>query len=434
MFRTGNLQHLVRARWARISLAVALIASSAWAFLPYLNYRIASSAFVNSELLRVAAPIAGQLSIDLPRKGDFIEHRAALPLVEARAPDHGHLFHLQSQNTMAKERADLARKQLQQLDLTDLELAKRLDIHHRGIVAKLAYELEEARAEKSGCSAELVLRRDVGGRLDQLVKTGTITPIKGAESQALLEATFARCEVANAKLKRLEVELESARDGVFLRDGTNDAPYSQQQRDRLLLRRQELETRILDESLQSSQIAAEIDEERSRIARISHSDVTLPPQHVVWDVAASPGSTVSEGQTIFDLAACRDRFVSVELPEREFEKITTGGPAYVRLVGGNEWTEGQIKQVRGSAARTDDRLLAAQIKRPAANNITVEIGLPDSEEAIKNNFCNIGRLAEVRFNRVPFAFLSKLGQTLSRLVGWEHQQLAEINGTHLSGK
>ena len=69
------LQRLVRSRIARLGLAFALIAVSAWAFLPYVSYRIASSAFVNSELVRVTAPIAGRLSRDLPRKGDFIGQR-----------------------------------------------------------------------------------------------------------------------------------------------------------------------------------------------------------------------------------------------------------------------------------------------------------------------------------------------------------------------
>jgi multidrug resistance efflux pump len=400
-------------------LAGGLLATGAWAFLPYLNYRIASSAFVNAELVRVAAPIAGQLTVGLPRKGDFLDRPTALPLIEARAPDQRHLVHLQSQHAVAKERADLARRQLSEIDASDKELADRTATHRSGVIARIGYELEEARAEKTGCSAELILRRDVGSRLEQLVKAGTATAIKSTEAFATLEATSARCGVADAKVKRLEVELKSAQDGVFVRDGINDAPYSQQQRDRLLLRRQDLEIRALEESMQTSQIAAEIAEERSRLARLSHSDVSLPARHVVWSVAASPGSAVAEGQTVLDLAGCQDRFVTVELPERDFERFRTGAPAYVRLVGSNDWTEGRIRQVRGSAARTDDRLLAAQVKRPDANSITVEIGLPDDEEAKHNSFCNIGRLAEVRFQRSPFAFLASVSQVLNRLVGTE---------------
>ena len=59
------LQRFVRSRVARLGLAASLIALSAWAFLPYVSYRISSSAFVNAELVRVAAPIAGRLTLSL---------------------------------------------------------------------------------------------------------------------------------------------------------------------------------------------------------------------------------------------------------------------------------------------------------------------------------------------------------------------------------
>jgi hypothetical protein len=49
MSGTDRLQRFVRSRMARLGLAVALIALSAWAFIPYVGYRISSSAFVNAE-------------------------------------------------------------------------------------------------------------------------------------------------------------------------------------------------------------------------------------------------------------------------------------------------------------------------------------------------------------------------------------------------
>ena len=106
MSRPDRLQQLVRRRPVRLALAAGLIATSVWTFIPYVNYRIASSAFVNAELVRVAAPIAGQLTLDLPRKGDFLDQPTALPLIEARAPDQRHLVHLESQHAVAKEKFD----------------------------------------------------------------------------------------------------------------------------------------------------------------------------------------------------------------------------------------------------------------------------------------------------------------------------------------
>ena len=123
------------------------------------------------------------------------------------------------------------------------------------------------------------------------------------------EANAGRCEMADARIQRLKVELDSARNGIFIANGANDAPYSQQQRDRLALRRQELETEMLQQRSIAKQLGAEVAEERSRLDRIGHSDVALPADHVVWSVMASPGSTVTEGQTILDLADCSRRFV-----------------------------------------------------------------------------------------------------------------------------
>jgi hypothetical protein len=142
-------------------------------------------------------------------------------------------------------------------------------------------------------------------------------------------------------------------------------------------------------------------------------------------VSASPGSTVTEGQTVLDLADCAHRFVAVELPERDFESIKAGDPAYVRLIGGDDWKQGEVRQVRGSAARTDDRLLAALVPGPNAGSITVEIGLPqDGVSADRNNFCNIGRLAEVRFDRMRVGLLERLGKALGWNSGHPDQDAA----------
>jgi multidrug resistance efflux pump len=262
--------------------------------------------------------------------------------------------------------------------------------------------------------------------MEQLVKSGTASEIRSAEALATQAAATTRCEMAAARLRRLQIEMESANKGVFLRDGANDVPYSQQQRDRLLLRRQELETQALEGS-RSERIAAEIAEERTRLDRLSHVDLFMPADHVVWAVAASPGSTVTEGQTILDLASCARRFVAVELPEREFERIKAGDAADVRLIGSDEWRQGTVRQVRGSAARTDDRLLAAQVPVPNPGSITVEVGLPQLESAVQqNSFCNIGRLAEVRFAG-RLGYLDQLRRAFGQLIGGRTETAANAS-------
>ena len=403
------IEALVRSWRIRIALACTLLLLSGWAFYPHIAYRIAPVAFVNAELMRVTAPIPGRLTQDLPRKGDTIDHAVTVNLVDTLSLDRRHLFDLEQQVAVAKDRAELAKHQLDEIASVDRELEARTNNYQDGMINRLGREINEAEAERTGCLAEVSQRRDIEARIGELVKSGYVSQIRSAEASATQEANAARCEMAAAKAQRLKVELSSAQKRVFLRDGANDVPYSQQQRDRLVLRRQDLETEMLQQRSRALQVEAEIQEERGRLDRISHSDLMLPASHVVWSVSASPGSSVTEGQTILDLADCAHRFVVVELPEREFERVKAGDSPSVRLIGSSEWKFGRVRQVLGSAARTDDRLLAAQIPRVASNNIAIEVELPQDEmRDDRNSFCNVGRMAEVRFSRSGFAFLDWL--------------------------
>ena len=398
-------ERLIRKRFARLALAVLLIGTAGWAFLPYVTHRVAASAFVNSELVRVTAPFAGKLTNALPRQGDFIDNARSVNLIEALSPDRRHLFDLQLQYAMAKKTGELAEQHLKEIASLDAELAKRTETYRLAIVNQISHEGLEAEAERAGCLEELKRRDDVGLRMDTLTESGLASEIRSAEAHATARAASTRCAVAAARGDRIKVELEAARNGVFLRNGISDVPYSQQQRENLMLRRQELQTQALQESARSTQLAADIAAERERIEQLDNYRPALPAGHVVWSTTASPGSAVTEGQTILDLADCEHRFVAVDLPERDFEQIKTGDVAAVRLVGSNEWQEGQVRQIRGSAARADDRLFAAQIPSPGPATITVEVSLPaDVARNDGANFCGIGRLAEVRFPRPFFNF------------------------------
>lgn len=427
MFALRQLLHPIRSKFGRVLLASALLGVSVWAFVPYFQYRIAPSAFINAELLRVTAPIAGRLTQDLPRKGEFIDRSAKLALIASTITDRGHLLDLERRRAASQDNAALARRQLDEIEAFDAELAKRYEAYRDGMVSRLNHLMEETEAERTGCQAEAHHRIDIGARMQALVDVGVTSQVRTSEALAMQEATSARCRMAEARLKRLTGEMKAAREGVFLSDA-NDVPYSRQQRDRMVVRRQELETVLLQETRQTEQLTAELAEERSRLARVDHYDLTLPHSHVVWSVAASPGSAVVEGQTLMDFADCEHRFVAVDLPERDFEQIKTGDPAAVRLIGSNEWTEGKVRQVRGSAARVDDRLLAAQVPATDAGNITVEVSLERGvTPADGNGFCDIGRLAEVRFQRSGFG--------LGQVIGWIlHRQpaggaVSELRGT-----
>jgi multidrug resistance efflux pump len=410
------IRSFIRARASRIALAVLLIAVGLWAFAPFAVYRVSSSAFINSEVMRITAPIPGYLSSELPHKGQYIAEPEKLTLIKSYAADRQRLVEMEGQQRTAKERAQFAEKQLAEIAVLDAELAKRMDAYRDSMLKRIDREIAEAEAEKTGCFAEVKHREVIGSKMQGLADTGATSQIKSAEALAEKEETMTKCKMASARLERLKSELDAMRNGVFLRDAANDVPYSQQQRERLFLRRQELEQEANENRSRAAQLATDVEEERRRVEHLAQYNLTLPSDYVVWSVSASPGSVVVQGQTVLDLTDCKNRFVAVELPEREFENIKPGDAASIRLIGGNERREGQVRQVRGSAARGDDRLLAAQIPATTAGNITVEVSLPEDAARTGSNYCDIGRLAEVRFNRTTPAIVESLGKLFQPIV------------------
>lgn len=407
------MQKFIRARNVRLLVGAALVAIGLWAFLPYITHTVASSAFVNAEIRRITAPIAGRLTAHLPRKGEFIDRDISLPLVDALVPDRRQLAVFQTEQAVATARIELAEKQLKELQVTDQALVERLEVHWKAVLEKLAYQIIEAGAEVRSCTSKATETRQLLAMSQKLAKAGLDSQQNLISAQGAHTTTVADCAAATARRSQLEARLEAARHKIYLEDGFNDTPYSQQQRDRILLRRQTLEAEIARERARLLELRAEIRNEHSRLEKISHFQLLLPAGHVVWAVVASPGSTVVEGQTIIDLANCNRRFVTVELPERKIESVRPGDIANVRFLGSDNWIEGIVRQARGSAARQGGRLLASQIPKPEARHVTVEVALSSqSSSSNVSRYCDIGRLADVRFQKKA---IWMVGQNLQEL-------------------
>ena len=108
MARVPDIRTIIGRRGVRVSVALLLIGAAAWAFTPYVAYRVSSSAFVNSEISRVRAPIEGYLSSDLPRKGKFFDLATTLTLIKSDSADRRRLLDLEGQQAAAKDRSSCA--------------------------------------------------------------------------------------------------------------------------------------------------------------------------------------------------------------------------------------------------------------------------------------------------------------------------------------
>ena len=132
----------------------------------------------------VTAPIAGRLTQDLPRKGEFIDRSAKVTLIASMMTDRGHLLDIERQYAASKDNAELARKQLDEIEAFDAELAKRNEAYRGGMVSRLSHEIEEAEAERTGCQAEAQQRIEIGSRMQALVDAGTTSQIRSCRGSS----------------------------------------------------------------------------------------------------------------------------------------------------------------------------------------------------------------------------------------------------------
>lgn len=394
------MEKLFRSRAARVGFVVALVAISVWGFAPYLLGDVATSAYVNAELTRVTTPVAGVLTGHLPPEGSYLVRDEPLRLVTARTPDRTRLDDLERQAALAVTSVSLVEDQLGEIRRDDDALSRRSALFKASTLDHLGGQARQAQAELAGCGARLQQQQDAVGRSRRLADKGFLSNAGLHTAEAALDGAVEDCKAARAGLDAVQAEGKAAQRGVYIKDGANDAPYSEQQRGRLMLRRQDLMTELMRGRSMVSLTRAQLGQEQTRYANATSFDVVLPARRLIWNVAARQGSDVAEGQALVDLADCSHRFVVVELPTRKIERLAVGQAARIRLLGSDLWIEGRVRRITGGVARHDSRLLAADAPTPGPHSFTVEVLLPAQaaeHSRVDNRACDIGRMADVRF-------------------------------------
>lgn len=392
----GRFEEIIRSNRLRLAFATGMAALGLWAFAPYVANEVGGEAYVNAPIIRMASPIAGLVATDLPPPGSAIARARTARLVAARSIDTGPLAALKGQQAALIAARDLARSQITELEAADRRLASRSARFGLAARARLAATTHAAKEALAGCeaeAAEAILQRD---RIETLAAQRFATFTQRDRLRALATASARRCAMLNDQASALAIETRAAGSGLYLAGAAMDAPYGDQQRDRLLLRRQELEGVAADAEARLAELAAQIRSEQERLARASAFDAVLPAGTVVWSQPAPKGTTVAPGANLIELADCRRRYVEVTLPERRMEAVLPGEIVQVRLIGSDDWLEGKVASAVGAAARRDGAMLAANPDKDA-RALSVLVALPPPESLARR--CDVGRLAEVRFPR-----------------------------------
>ena len=212
-------------------------------------------------------------------------------------------------------------------------------------------------------------------------------------------------EDARQRATMAEIALSSAREGVFLGDGYNDAPYSEQQSTELSLRLALLQAELAGEEDRAVAIDERLGAERLRVNRLGSSELVSNVDGRVWEVLAGSGETVQRGQDIMKLIDCEATIVTLSVSEGVYNRLSVGDSAVFRASGGRTFAA-TITRLAGSGAETIYRNLAIAPSERHLQRYDVTLLSPELRESADLG-CAVGRTGRVFFEPRPLDFLRR---------------------------
>lgn len=411
--RPFNWSRLVRA-----GIALGLLALAGYTFAPGLIYREGSKAALNANVIPLLAPIDGAV-MHILAPGTPVAAGERVARIEDASADTARLAQLTAEVAALKARAAAEERLNARFDefRAGLEDAGR---KYRGArIERLDIQIQEAEAAARAAAAASELGRLQLQRGESLFRSGTTSGAQIDSLRAAAARARAESEQASAVVRRLEAELDSVKNGIYVAEERNDVPYTQQRIDEIMLRQAELGLQLRDTLGKLAAAEAGLAMERARTDRIVAADLRAPTQAIVWRTALTAGGRAARNAPIATLIDCSRPLVTTLLPERHFENVQPGTRATVRVTGSRATRNATVRERRGmGAAEAADRL-AGPVPPLRRGEFLVTLELDeDAGEAAASGFCDVGRSADVRFDSAAGAAGEHAAGLLDRALGW----------------
>ena len=392
---------LLNHRVTRIVVGILLLALAIVVLLPGLTGFTSLDGTVNARFAVINAPIDGEIEQAPPRIGTPVAASETLLTIRNDRVNRAILASLQAEGKTAIDRVAALERERDELVALRTQLADRLENFKNATIASLERELRilQKRVEVSRAQ-DFVAKVDLDRR-QELESKGIFTRKMVESAAAAGAATGGEVEISNLSLELLEQRLTALRQGIFIvGDGQNDVPYSRQRQDEVIVRINDINTRIVENSTRADQIDHQLVEEEKRVRSLELAAISSPFSGVVWTRNVVNGSNVILNNELLRILDCRELFVDILVPEVDYDEIYPGREAEVRLLGRSEVFKGKVQAVKGSSAVVEKDNLAAKEPEAEERDARIRVQLiPSALNTDFDNFCQVGRTAQVRISR-----------------------------------
>jgi multidrug resistance efflux pump len=377
-------------RYFRLLLGALILMGTIWIIIGEQMAGASADAFVNAQLATVRAPVAGRLAIPERPLGSTVAAGEEIGTIVDPLVDTIRLNDLVMEEAIASADLSAATARLEAMDRQIEPLSQRLSDYSRArvaeIEARLTFAQERLAVLENGTETETQLSDPTTGLQ---IGEGVDPRLPG------LSLIYARETVAV-----LQITLAAARQGVFLGDGYNDAPYSEQRRAELATTREEISAEVDLAAARLAAIQARIVQEQVRASGLGRAALVAPASGLVWETLAADGEVVQRGQDVLRVVDCGSVVVSLSVTESIYNSLKIGDAAAFRMSGDDRIHAATVLRLAGSGARTIYENLAVAPSQKHLERHDVTLLVPDLRED-PSLFCAIGRSGRVFFDRRP---------------------------------
>lgn len=387
-------------KYKRLIIGAVIAAVAFWAIVGEQMSGVSANAFVNAQIVTVRTSRTGNLALQKRLPGSFVNKGEILGQVTDPLADNVRLNDIQLELDKKKSEIERLRDDVALLSRVKRELEFRTKAYRERRVAEVRIQLERAhkRLEILENQNELPLAQaQVAGAV-----TWTLGQLPGEPVTYRLALEHAR-----ERVDALTNALAAAQNGIFLGDGYNDAPNSEQRSGDLAVEIEKLAAALRAAEDDLKAIRRRLLRERLRFSKIQKGEINAPTTGLYWEVIEADGVNVQRGDPIVRLVDCSSTVVSLSVSELLFNSLEVGRDAKFRFMNDSKIFDGYIIRLAGSGAERiyDNLAIAPGARHLERFDVTVHVPalVTDAELA-----CDIGRTGRVFFERRPFDFLRGL--------------------------
>lgn len=388
---------------ARISFGVILLLVIAFVYLPHLFYTYSITAVISAPVISITSPIEGILKDAPPLMGKEMKAGDVIGVVENLRFDRQRLDDLATEAKGIQEKINAMRQEKEKLEGVKAALVTSFKQYTSSLEERLKIDIQRAQQTLKERGDTVSESKAEYLRKSKLYRKGVVAENQADAAFFTAERASKGAEQIKLDIERLQAQLKSLQQGIFINtDGRTDVPYQQQRIDDITMRQHDMDSRIREAEIREAQLQKATALEQERFKKMSEATIKAPFNGVAWRVFGAKGAHVDTTRPILEMVDCSNVFVDTSIHERYFNKVKPGDPATIKLVGEKRTLKGKVQTVRGgSLSESSTAFLAGttQILRPHEIQVMIKVDEKDVNKD-EGDFCYMGRTGEVAFDNL----------------------------------